>query len=77
MLFPTRFQVGSDQLQAVDVIYCVSNHSPKLFPSLSSSVYRLHFIILPGAAVKLIFTFSLDPVHEVAIGTTGVMMTWT
>lgn len=23
MLFPTRFQVGSDQLQAVDVIYCV------------------------------------------------------
>lgn len=23
MLFPTRFQVGSDPLQAVDVIYCV------------------------------------------------------
>lgn len=31
MLFPTRFQVGSNPLQALDVIYCVRKHGPKVF----------------------------------------------
>lgn len=43
MLFPTRFQVGSDQLQVVDVIYCVWNHTPKVFLSSLS--------IIPKSAV--------------------------